>query len=115
LAADDLWDAQTEAALGQRQALGAAEPFIGTWASDAADCRATQGAGVRISLRRAERYGAACSFGPMRREDAEWRVKAVCTGNGTTWNANINLAVSGDRLRWSSERGTTVYVRSSRG
>jgi peptidoglycan hydrolase-like protein with peptidoglycan-binding domain len=115
LAADDLWDAQTEAALGKRQALRAAEPFIGTWASDAADCRVTQATGIRIGLRRAEGYGAACSFGPMQREGAEWHVKAVCTGNGTAWNANINLAVSGDRLRWSSERGTTVYVRCSRG
>jgi peptidoglycan hydrolase-like protein with peptidoglycan-binding domain len=115
LTADDLWDAQTEAALDNRQALRAAEPFIGTWASEAADCPAAQGTGIRIGLRRAEGYGAACSFGPIRREGAEWHVKAVCTGNGTTWNANINLAVSGDRLRWSSERGTTVYVRCSRG
>jgi hypothetical protein len=116
----DHWNANIQARLfdlnAQRKAeRRAAEPFIGTWASDAADCRAVQGAAIRISLRRAEGYGAACSFGPMRREASGWHVKAVCTGNGTAWNANINLAVSGDRLRWSSERGTTVYVRCSSG
>ena len=30
---------------------------------------------------------------------------------GATWNANITLFLSGDRLIWSSERGTAVYVR----
>jgi hypothetical protein len=120
LVPDDHWNADIQARLfdlnAQRRAEQRADaPFIGTWASDAADCRAVQGAAIRISLRRAEGYGAACSFGPMRREASGWHVKAVCTGNGTAWNANINLAVSGDRLRWSSERGTTVYVRCSSG
>jgi len=103
------------AALGKQQALTAAETFMGTWASDAAECRPALGAGVRISRRRAEGYGGVCSFGSVQREGSAWRVKAVCAGSGTTWNANINLSVSGDRLRWSSERGTTVYVRCSSG
>ncbi len=103
------------AAVGKQQALTAAETFMGTWASDAAECRPAQGGGIRISRRRAEGHGAACSFGPIEREGSGWRVSAVCAGNGTAWNANINLAVSGDRLQWSSERGTAVYVRCSSG
>lgn len=95
----------------QRDSVSPVEAFVGTWASDAAECRPALGAGVRISRRRAEGYGGVCSFGSVQREGSAWRVKAVCAGSGTTWNANINLAVSGDRLRWSSERGTTVYVR----
>jgi hypothetical protein len=69
-----------------RRRIGLGLAIGGALASDAVDCRAAQGAGIRIGLRRAEGYGAACSFGPMRHEGAEWHVKAVCTGNGTTWN-----------------------------
>ena len=111
LGADERWDTRVETALGNPQALKAADTFVGTWASEIAECRPAQGAGIRISPRHAEGHGAACSFASIQRETSGWRVKAVCSGNGATWNANVNLAVSRDRLTWSSERGTTVYVR----
>jgi hypothetical protein len=49
LVADERWDMRTETALGNPQALSAADTFVGTWASDLAECRPAQGAGVRIS------------------------------------------------------------------
>jgi peptidoglycan hydrolase-like protein with peptidoglycan-binding domain len=94
----------------QQAFVPSTEGFVGNWASDAAECRAS-GAGIHVGPGGAEGYGGTCSFGSVQREGSAWRVKAACSGSGTTWNANIKLAVSGDRLRWSSERGTAVYVR----
>jgi len=94
----------------QQTSISPSEGFVGNWAPDAAECRAS-GAGIHVGPGGAEGYGGACSFGSVRREDSAWRVKAVCSASGATWNANIKLAVSGDRLMWSSERGTAVYVR----
>src|SRR5207248_2130259 len=102
-----------EGTLPNPHAPGARETFVGTWVSDVAECRSAPGAGIRISVRQAEGYGAACSFGAVRRDGKLWRAKAFCSGNGATWDANISLEVSGDRLRWSSERGTASYVRCS--
>jgi hypothetical protein len=123
LAANDHWNASIQALLFALDAQHAAqragaqqasaplpEAFVGNWASDAAECRAS-GAGIHVGPGGAEGYGGACAFGSVQREGSTWRVKAVCSGSGTTWNANIRLAASGDRLRWSSERGTAVYVR----
>jgi hypothetical protein len=132
LPADDHWNAITQARLfaldaqraarragpqpaemaraPQQASVPVTEAFVGNWASDAAECRAS-GVGIQVGPGGAEGYGGACSFGSVQREGSAWRVKAVCSGSGTTWNANIRLAVSGDRLRWSSERGTAVYVR----
>jgi Putative peptidoglycan binding domain len=132
LSADDRWNASIQARLfaldvqraaqrggaqpaemarpPQQASVAAPEAFVGNWASDAAECRAS-GAGIHVGPGGAEGYGGTCSFGSVQREGSAWRVKAVCSASGTTWNANIRLAVSGDRLRWSSELGTAVYIR----
>jgi hypothetical protein len=132
LSADDHWNASIQARLfaldaqraaqrggpqpaemaraPQQAAVPVPEAFVGNWASDAAECRASS-AGIHVGPGGAEGYGGACSFGSVQREGSAWRVRAACSASGTTWNANIRLAVSGDRLRWSSERGTAVYVR----
>ena len=99
-------------AVGPRKPADA-DTFIGRWASNAADCqmRQTSGVSLRIGLRGSEGYGGACSFGPVRRGGGGWHVKAACSADGIIWNANVSLRVAGDRLIWSSERGTTTYVR----
>jgi len=40
-----------------------------------------------------------------------WRLRAECASKTERWNANIRLMVSTSKLTWSSERGTTTYVR----
>ena len=42
---------------------------------------------------------------------ATWTVKAVCSFNGKSWTANINLTRAGELLTWSSERGLVQYRR----
>ena len=111
LTADDQWDGQTERTLMSEQPVRATETFVGRWAEEAADCSAPGGSPLRITVRQAEKSGTVCKFGAPLRDGSAWRVQAVCTGEGKTWNANVSLSVAGDRLTWSSERGTDSFVR----
>ena len=42
-------------------------------------------------------------------------ITSTCTDGRQRWTANIRLAVDGDRLVWSSERGSQTYVRCDSG
>jgi hypothetical protein len=67
---------------------------------------------ITITARRAEGSGASCEFHSTQRESSNaWRFRAECSSNTERWNANIRLTVSTSKLTWSSERGTTTYVR----
>ena len=113
LTADDQWDAITERTLKAEQPVRATETFVGEWAEEVVDCKPSHagGAPLRISVRQAEKSGAVCKFGPALREGSAWRLPADCTAGGKSWNSNVRLSVSGDRLTWSSERGTDSFVR----
>ena len=111
LTADDQWDGITERTLMAEQPVRATETFVGRWAEEAVDCNPPAGPPLRISVRQAEKSGTVCKFGPPLREGSAWRVQATCAGGGKTWNSNVSLSVTGDRLTWSSERGTDSFVR----
>ncbi len=83
--------------------------FIGGWGGDVAECRDSP---ITITARRAEGFGVSCEFHSSQRESSNgWRMRAKCSSNTERWNANIRLTVSAGKLTWSSERGTTTYVR----
>src|SRR5215471_514033 len=83
--------------------------FIGGWGGDVAECRDSP---ITITARRAEGFGVSCEFHSSQRESSNgWRMRAKCSSNTERWNANIRLTVSTSKLTWSSERGTTTYVR----
>jgi hypothetical protein len=111
---NDTWDEATQERLLTSQDVNAANTsdisFIGGWGVDVAECRKSP---VTISERRAEdSFGATCEFHSTQREDLNvWRLRALCANSSERWNANIRLALSGSKLTWSSERGTTTYVR----
>jgi hypothetical protein len=116
----DTWDLETQQKLfstiaaRRRTTPGETETtFVGGWGADPEQCRkATKGPPMTLSSRRAEAFGAVCEFVSTQRESANaWRMQATCTHNGQRWNANIRLTVFGDKLTWSSERGTANYVR----
>ena len=111
LTADDQWDGITERTLMAEQSVRATETFVGRWAEEAVDCNPAAGPPLRISVRQAEKSGTVCKFGPALRDGSAWRVQATCAGGGKTWNSNVSLSVTGDRLTWSSERGTDSFVR----
>jgi hypothetical protein len=109
----DTWDEATQERLLTASDASAANisdiSFIGGWGVDAAQCRE---APLKITARRAETSGAACDFRSTQRAGLNvWRLRAQCASNGERWTANIRFTLSGSKLVWSSERGTTGYVR----
>ena len=55
-----------------------------------------------------------CRFRNGRREGAAWVVAADCTERGHSWTSQVRLLVEGDRLTWTSAKGTSAYVRCGR-
>src|SRR5205809_3687664 len=109
----DTWDEATqERLLSARDAKAANTSeisFIGGWGIDLAECRDSP---ITISARRAGAFGTACEFHSTQKESSNvWRLRAECASKTERWNANIRFTVSTSKLTWSSERGTTTYVR----
>jgi peptidoglycan hydrolase-like protein with peptidoglycan-binding domain len=109
----DTWDEATQERLLRAPDAGAANTsdisFIGGWGIDVAECRESP---ITITARRAEAFGTACEFHSTQRESSNvWRLRAECASKTERWNANIRFTVSTSKLTWSSERGTTTYVR----
>jgi Putative peptidoglycan binding domain len=109
----DTWDEATQERLltgsDANAANGSDVSFIGGWGVDAAQCRESP---LTITARRAHAFGATCEFHSTQRESTTvWRLRAACANDTERWNANIRFTLSGSKLTWSSERGTTTYVR----
>jgi hypothetical protein len=109
----DAWDEATqERLLTSSDAIAANASdisFTGGWGVDVAECRKSP---LTITADRATNTFAACEFHSTQRESSNvWRLRALCANNSERWNANIRFAISGSQLTWSSERGTTTYVR----
>jgi len=109
----DIWDEATQEGLLRARDVKAANTsdisFTGGWGSDLAECRDSP---IKITARRAEAFGTACEFRSTERDSSNvWRLRAECASKTERWNANIRLTVSTSELTWSSERGTTTYVR----
>jgi len=111
---DTSWDAATEQALFRSDAPQA-EAFVGRWAGDMKACshKATKSGYLPtvIETRRARAGDASCSFTEKRQAGSTWRLVAQCTSGAERWTAHIEVAVVGDRLTWTSERGSQTYVR----
>jgi len=109
----DTWDEATQERLlrasDAKPANRSEISFIGGWGVDVTECRDSP---FTITARRAEGFGVSCEFHSSQRESSNaWRLRAECSNNTERWKANIRLTVSTSKLTWSSERGTTTYVR----
>lgn len=90
--------------------------FVGAWASDARACESRQGTGSEprtIISERGARAGAnSCAFKQKRQiADAEWEMKALCEDGSARWESTVRLSLSKNKLKWSGQRGTQVYVK----
>jgi hypothetical protein len=111
---NDRWDKETEQRLSSREVIPASKTFIGGWAEGDDQCgnEGDHSPPIVISSRAAKTEGGQCDFRSIKREGVgHWRVDAACTSEGNSWNANIDLKLSSPNLTWTSERGTTTYVR----
>jgi uncharacterized membrane protein len=52
-----------------------------------------------------------CVFNNQKQIGSSWKVVANCSNAREQWTANVRLTVKGNRLTWSSKRGTQVYTR----
>jgi hypothetical protein len=89
--------------------------IVGIWAPETSSCaagNARKGLLPAIITERGARAGeTSCVFKNKRRSKSDWRLLANCTNGPEHWNSNVRLAVKGDRLIWTSERGAQAYIR----
>ena len=92
--------------------------YVGLWGPTPAACGApSRRRGfipAMITPERAKAGRTTCSFHDGRRAGAAWVMGAECSDRGRRWSSQVRLVVDGDRLTWSSSRGTSAYVRCTR-
>ena len=115
LPADAVWDEATERTLfnGEPARL---EPFIGVWGADPSACsarlnRARSSLPAVIESEGAWAGETFCAFHSKKRTRHGWELVASCSNSRARWVANVQLAVAGPQLVWTSERGVQTYVR----
>lgn len=100
-----------------RPAPASAE-YVGTWGptADACSTRSHRRGYIpaTITSDRAKAGRTVCSFHDGRRTGNAWVMAAECSDRGRRWTSQVRLVVDGDRLTWSSSRGSSAYVRCNR-
>lgn len=88
---------------------------VGVWAPEPGSCSARNlRDGVLptvISAHGARAGDTSCVFKNQRQTERDWRVVANCRNPHENWATNVRLTVKGDRLVWTSNRGTQAYTR----
>jgi hypothetical protein len=90
--------------------------FVGLWASDARACefRPGRGSDLRtvIGERGARAGGNSCAFKEKKQiASSEWEMRASCEDGSARWESRVRLSLSKNKLKWSGQRGTQIYVR----
>ena len=92
--------------------------YVGTWGPNEAACgKRSRRRGyipATITPERASAGRTICSFYDGRRVGNAWTMAADCSERGRRWSSQVRLVVDGDRLTWTSGKGTASYVRCGR-
>jgi hypothetical protein len=95
--------------------LSAAEPgYVGTWASDLAQCKVEQDrqeAPLVMTENGYDQHETHCKFKSVDRADEQFKVKADCTVEGSDQPYDFTLTVSGDTLTLADENGSNDLLR----
>jgi hypothetical protein len=78
-----------------------AQAYVGTWASQPAQCRNGQEVEDAPLIMKAKRYyqhETHCTFSSVTKSGAAWNVKASCQVEGDKQNLSFKIAVAGDTL-----------------
>jgi len=101
---------------GSRPGEGA---YAGVWATDEKACSPQlKRDGLLPALISAEGAWAGettCSFRSGKRVGSTWTFAAVRSDARRRWKTNVRMSVAGDRLTWTSRRGSQTYVRCQPG
>jgi hypothetical protein len=91
---------------------------VGVWGPNAAACGAPHRRRgyyqATITTERARAGRTICTFHDGRRVGNAWVAGADCADRGRRWSSQVRLVVDGDRLTWTSAKGSATYVRCSR-
>jgi hypothetical protein len=88
--------------------------FAGIWAPSASACSPKSNSQLLPAVINEEGAWAgevSCRFRRQRQAGNTAIFSSTCSNGRQKWTANVRLAVAGDRLIWSSERGSQTYVR----
>ncbi|MFD0933679.1 peptidase inhibitor family I36 protein, partial [Methylobacterium trifolii] len=92
--------------------------YVGLWGPNPAACGArSRRRGyipAMISQERAQAGRTICNFHDGHRSGNTWVMAAECSDRGRRWSSQVRLMVEGDRLTWSSAKGSASYVRCNR-
>ncbi|MDH4982841.1 hypothetical protein [Hyphomicrobium sp. D-2] len=96
-------------------ALHAEEPpFVGTWSLDPAQCsvgQASEDAPYVFTASTYERFERRCTFTSLSQHEGGWKVSAQCSAEGTQFDYNFTLTVSGDTLTFRDSSFTDDLLR----
>ena len=80
----------------------AADPaYVGTWGTDAAQCKVPQeqeGAPMVITATGYDQHEAHCMFASVKKNGSAWKVRAKCSVEGNSQKDVLLLRVTGDVL-----------------
>jgi hypothetical protein len=112
-AADGVPEGDIPAATSRRDLARTPPPaLVGVWAPETGSCSAREGVLPAVINERGARAGAtSCAFKEPRWTESDFRALANCTNGREHWTSNVRLIVKGDRLVWTSKRGTQAYTR----
>jgi hypothetical protein len=89
--------------------------IIGIWAPDDGACSdrtLRDGVLPAVITERGARAGKThCVFKNQKQTEKDWRAVANCSNSDEHWTTHVRLTVKGNRLIWTSKRGTQVYMR----
>ena len=102
----------------QEQAQKFNSIFSGTWAGNHDSCNQRSKKNsflVRITSEKAISDYTSCKFLSMNESNNAFLLTAHCSTGADEWDANISLSRSGNKMTWSSERGTDIFIQCDRG
>jgi uncharacterized membrane protein len=87
--------------------------IVGTWVANANACKSRPTSFIPAVIdhdgaRAGETF---CAFKQKRPDRDGLNVVAACSNSRERWVAKVRLVVEGDRLKWSSQRGSQTYVK----
>jgi hypothetical protein len=88
--------------------------YVGTWASDLAQCKVgqeKQEAPLVFSKDGYDQYETHCKFKSATASEEEWKVSADCTVEGNAQPYDFTLTVSGDTLTFTDTTGARDLLR----
>lgn len=87
----------------------------GKWGATRSACTPGRGKDELLPLvlgpKGARAGDATCRFNRTVQNGNRWSIAASCRHGRESWRAHVKLTMAGNRLTWSSERGTQAYIR----